>query len=96
MSLKKFLRPTKKKIILFIILAFLSVSFFIFDKLIRMEIYSNFYYTVASELDLKVSTKNIFNNELLIVWVIKIIFILIFDYFFSCLIIWIYDEVKKK
>jgi hypothetical protein len=101
MYLKEFFKPTKKKVVLTIILTILYMSFLILG-LIFLRSYvammSGFIEslnisTISTQFNLKTQTMY---NELLVTFVIQIVMSLILYYFISCVLIWIFYGKKKK
>jgi hypothetical protein len=87
MSIKQFLKPDVRKIIVFLIL--LIISFFIKSGIALGELY---WRVIGFPLPILVQTDGLF-------WSLSyqgIIIDLIFWYIITCLIIWIYEKFKKK
>jgi hypothetical protein len=88
MTLKQFLKPDWRKIGLFIIFAFLSPLSFIYGTCLGARCFI-FPWT----------TLHIILNFFMALWFLGALVIVIMGlywYLLSCLIVWIYDKVKKK
>jgi len=96
MKIKQFLKPDWRKIIIFVVL------FIIFSFLMNNTFYIEDKGFPFVYLDFPVYGPAMLLNETLVDYrapifsLINFILDIIFWYLFSCLIIWIYDKMKKK
>ena len=80
MEIKKFLKPTKVKIIIFMIIAFLSMSLIVLALVIIID---------SSSVEL--FTRNF--GKLTVAVLILLQFF--YWYLVSCIIVWLFDKIKK-
>jgi heme/copper-type cytochrome/quinol oxidase subunit 4 len=101
MTLKQFLKPDWRKIVVFVLISFSSITLTIFLNLKRSSINGPPLITgtkIGYPIFLDVTYKTEMENEITTYeWnFINLIFNIIIWYLLSCFIIWVYDKLKKK
>jgi len=107
MSWKEILKPDWRKIVISIILTILGISYmFIPVMYYKISIFIKIFYLPIlllyglgwNHLNLSILLRNILSSQLihLIYLLISFVFSFIVWYLLSCIMVWIYNKVKKK